>query len=118
MINRQWFSTTACGYVDKSRKVIHNLDRQTTSPSEVPCITRYLNTRTTSLGEVPQQVKHLGRRTTSSGEVHRQMIHLDRVGCQMVCHIDLALGLCNEKGATFGATFLQRSYNKEGSYEL
>ena len=84
MIDRQQFSTTACGYVDKSRKVIHNL----------------------------------GRRTTSSGEVPRQMIHLDRVGCQMVCHIGLALGLYNVKGATFGATFLQRSYDREGSYEL
>ena len=84
MIDRRLFSTTACGYVDKSRKVIHNL----------------------------------GRRTTSSGEVPRQMIHLDGVGCQMVCHIDLAPGLYNVKGATFGATFLQRSYNREGSYEL
>lgn len=84
MIDRQWFSTTACGYVDKSRKVIHNL----------------------------------GRRGTSAGEVHRQMIHLDGVGCQMVCHIDLAPGLYNVKGATFGATFLQRSYDREGSYEL
>ena len=101
MINRRWFSTTACGYVDKSRKVIHNLGRQTTSPSEVPCITRYLNTRTTSSGEVP-----------------RQMIHLDGVGCQMVCHIDLAPGLYNVNGATFGATFLQRSYDRERSYEL
>lgn len=84
MINRRWFSTTACGYVDKSRKVIHNL----------------------------------GRQTTSSGEVPRQMIHLDGVECQMVCHIDLAPELHNVKGATFGATFLQRSYNGEGSYEL
>ena len=84
MINRRWFSTIACGYVDKSRKVIHNL----------------------------------GRRTTSLGEVHRQMIHLDRVGYQMVCHIDLAPELYNVKGATFGATFLQRSYDREGSYEL
>ena len=101
MINERWFSTTACGYVDKSRKVIHNLGRQTTSPSEVSCITRYLNTR-----------------TTSSGEVHRQMIYLDGVGCQTVYHIDLAPELYNVKGATFGATFLQRSYNREGSYEL
>ena len=101
MIDRRKFSTTACEYVDKSRKVIHNLGRRTTSPSEVPCITRYLNTRTTSSGEVP-----------------RQMIHLDGVGCQMVCHIDLAPGLYNVKGATFGATFLQRSYDREGSYEL
>ena len=84
MINERWFSTTACGYVDKSRKVIHNLDR----------------------------------RTTSSGEAPRQMIHLDRMGCQTVCHIDLAPGLYNVNGATFGATFLQRSYNREGSYEL
>lgn len=84
MINRQQFSTTACGYVDKSRKVIHNL----------------------------------GRQGTSAGEVHRQMIHLDGVGCQTVCHIDLARGLYNVKGATFGATFLQRSYDREGSYEL
>lgn len=84
MINRRWFSTTACGYVDKSRKVIHNL----------------------------------GRRGTSAGEVHRQMNHLDGVGCQMVCHIDLAPELYNIKGATFGATFLQRSYDREGSYEL
>ena len=84
MINRRWFSTIACGYVDKSRKVIHNLVRQ----------------------------------GTSTGKVHRQMIHLDRVGCQMVCHIDLAPGLCNANGATFGATFLQRSYDREGSYEL
>ena len=84
MINRQWFSTTACGYVDKSRKVIHNL----------------------------------GRQTTSSGEVPRQMIHLDGVGYQMVCHIDLTPGLYNVNGATFGATFLQRSYDREGSYEL
>ena len=101
MINRRWFSTTTCGYVDKSRKVIHNLGRRTTSPSEVPCITRYLNTRTTSSGEVP-----------------RQMIHLDGMECQMVCHIDLAPGLYNVNGATFGATLLQRSYNREGSYEL
>lgn len=101
MIDRRWFSTTACGYVDKSRRVIHNLGRQTTSPSEVPYITRYLNTRTTSAGEVP-----------------RQMIHFDGVGCQMVCHIDLAPGLYNANGATFGATFLQRSYDREGSYEL
>lgn len=36
----------------------------------------------------------------------------------MVCHIDLAQGLYNVNGATFGATFLQRSYNREGSYEL
>ena len=84
MINRRWFSTTACGYVDKSRKVIHNL----------------------------------GRRTTSSGEVPRQMIHLDRVGWQMVYHIDLAPGFYNVNGATFGATFLQRSYDRERSYEL
>ena len=84
MIDRRWFSTTACGYVDKSRKVIHNL----------------------------------GRRGTSSGEAHRQMIHLNGVGYQMVCHIDLAPGLYNVKGATFGATFLQRSYDREGSYEL
>ena len=84
MIDRRRFSTTACGYVDKSRKVIYNLSRQ----------------------------------TTSSGEVHRQMIYLDEVGCQMVCHIDLAPGLYNVKGATFGATFLQWSYDREGSYEL
>ena len=84
MIDRREFSTTACGYVDKSRKVIHNL----------------------------------GRQTTSSGEVPRQMIRLDGVGCQTVCHIDLAPELCNVKGATFGATFLQRSYDREGSYEL
>ena len=84
MIDRREFSTTACGYVDKSRKVIHNL----------------------------------GRRGTSAGEVHSQMIHLDGVGCQTVCHIDRAPGLYNVKGATFGATFLQRSYNREGSYEL
>ena len=84
MIDRRLFSTTACGYVDKSRKVIHNL----------------------------------GRQTTSSGEVRRQMIHLDEVGCQMVCHIDLAPGLYNANGATFGATFLQRSCDREGSYEL
>ena len=84
MIDRQWFSTTACGYVDKSRKVIHNL----------------------------------GRRGTLVGEVPRQMIRLDGVGCQMVCHIDLAPGLYNVNGATFGATFLQRSYNRERSYEL
>ena len=84
MIDRRLFSTTACGYVDKSRKVIHNL----------------------------------GRQTTSSGKVPRQMIHLDGVGCQMVCHIDLAPELYNANGATFGATFLQRSYDKEGSYEL
>ena len=84
MIDRRLFSTTACGYVDKSRKVIHNLSR----------------------------------RSTSSGEVHRQMIHLDEVGCQTVCHIDLAQELCNVNGATFGATFLQRSYDREGSYEL
>ena len=84
MIDRREFSTTACGYVDKSRKVIHNL----------------------------------GRRGTSAGEVHRQMIHLDGVGCQTVCHIDLAPGLYNKKGATFGATFLQRSYDRERSYEL
>ena len=84
MIDRRWFSTTACGHVDKSRKVIHNLDR----------------------------------RSTSAGEVHRQMIHLDGVVCQMVCHIDLAPDLYNANGATFGATFLQRSYNREGSYEL
>lgn len=101
MIDRRWLSTTACGYVDKLRKVIHNLGRQTTSPSEVHCITRYLNAQ-----------------ITSSGKVHRQMIHLDGVGCQMVCHIDLAPELYNVKGATFGAAFLQRSYNKEGSYEL
>lgn len=101
MIDRRRFSTTACGYVDKSRKVIHSLVRQTTSPSEISCITRYLDTR-----------------VTSSGEVHRQMIHLDEVGCQMVCHIDLAPGLYNVNGATFGATFLQRSYDKERSYEL
>ena len=84
MIDRRWFSTTVCGYVDKSRKVIHSLDR----------------------------------RGTSAGEIHRQMIHLDGAGCQMVCHIDLAPGLYNVKGATFGATFLQRSYDREGSYEL
>ena len=84
MIDRRLFSTTACRYVDKSRKVIHNL----------------------------------GRQTTSSGEVPRQMIHLDGVGYQMVCHIDLAPGLYNVNGATFGATFLQRSYDREGSYEL
>ena len=84
MIDRREFSTTACGYVDKSRKVIHNL----------------------------------GRQTTSSGEVPRQMIHLDGVGCQTVCHIDLAPELYNVKGATFGATFLQRSYDRERSYEL
>ena len=84
MINRHKFSTTACGYVDKSRKVIHNL----------------------------------GRRGTSAGEVPRQMIHLDGVGCQTVYHIDLAPGLYNVKGATFGATFLQRSYDRERSYEL
>ena len=84
MIDRRWFSTTACGYVDKLRKVIHNL----------------------------------GRRATSSGEVPRQMIHLDRVGCQMVCHIDLAPGLYNVKGATFGATFLRRSYERERGDEL
>ena len=84
MINERWFSTITCGYFDKSRKVIHNL----------------------------------GRRTTSSGEVPRQMIHLDEVGCQMVCHIDLAPGLYNVNGATFGATFLQRSYDREGSYAL
>ena len=84
MIDKRWFSTTACGYVDKSRKVIHNLSR----------------------------------RSTSAGEVPRQMIHLDGVGCQMVCHIDLAPDLYNVKGATFGATFLQRSYDREGSYEL
>lgn len=84
MINRRWFSTTACGYVDKSRKVIHNL----------------------------------GRRGTSAGEVPRQMIHLDEVGYQMVCHIDLALDFYNVNGATFGATSLQRSYDREGSYEL
>ena len=84
MIDRRQFSTTTCGYVDKSRKVIHNL----------------------------------GSRTTSSGEVPRQMIYLDRVECQMVCHIDLAPGLYNVNGATFGATFLQRSYDREGSYEL
>ena len=84
MINRRLFSTTACGYVDKSRKVIHNL----------------------------------GKRATSSGEVPRQMIHLNGVGYQMVCHIDLASGLYNVNGATFGATFLQRSCNREGSYEL
>ena len=84
MIDRRLFSTTACGYADKSRKVIHNLDR----------------------------------RSTSSGEVPRQMVHLDGAGYQMICHIDLALGLYNVKGATFGATFLQRSYDREGSYEL
>ena len=84
MIDRREFSTTACGYVDKSRKVIHNL----------------------------------GRRGTSADEVHRQMIRLDGVGCQMVYHIDLAPELYNVKGATFGATFLQRSYDREGSYEL
>lgn len=84
MIDRQQFSTTACGYVDKSREVIHNL----------------------------------GRRGTSAGEVPRQMIHLDGVGCQMACHIDLAPGLYNANGATFGATFLQRSYDRERSYEL
>ena len=101
MIDRRRFSTTACGYVDKSRKVIHNLGRQTTSLSEVSCITRYLNTR-----------------TTSSGEVLRQMIHLDEVGCQMACYIDLAPELYNADGATFGAAFLQRSYDRERSYEL
>ena len=101
MINRRWFSTTACGYVDKSRKVVHNLGRRTTSSSEVSCITRYLNTG-----------------TTSSGEVHQEMTHLDRVGCQIVCHIDLAPELYNANGATFGATFLQRSYDRERSYEL
>lgn len=101
MIDRRWLSTTACGYVDKSKKVIHNLDRQTTSPSEVSYITRYLNAQTTSSGEVP-----------------RQMIHLDGVGCQTVCHIDLTPGLYNANGATFGATFLQRSYDRERSYEL
>ena len=84
MIDRRRFSTTVCGYVDKSRKVIHNLSR----------------------------------RTTSSGEVPRQMIHLDGVGYQMVCHIGLAPELYNANGATFGATFLQRSYDREGSYEL
>ena len=84
MINRRKFSTTACGYVDKSRKVIHNL----------------------------------GRRSTSAGEVHQQVMHLDEVVRQMVCHIDLAPGLYNANGATFGATFLQRSYDREGSYEL
>ena len=84
MIDKQWFSTTACGYVDKSRKVIHNLSR----------------------------------RGTSADEVHRQMIHLDGIGCQTVCHIDLAPELYNVKGATFGATFFHRSYNREGSYEL
>lgn len=84
MIDRRWFSTTACGYVDKSGKIIHNLDR----------------------------------RSTSSGEVHRQMVHLNGVGCQIVCHIDLAPDLYNVKGATFGATFLQRSCDREGSYEL
>ena len=84
MIDRRRFSTTACGYVDKSRKVIHNLSR----------------------------------RSTSAGEVHRQMIHLDEVGCQMAYYIDLAPELYNANGATFGATFLQRSYDKEGSYEL
>ena len=36
MIDRQWFSTTACGYVDKSRKVIHNLGRRGTLVGEVP----------------------------------------------------------------------------------
>ena len=84
MINRRWFSTTACGYVDKSRKVIHNL----------------------------------GRQTTSSGKAPRQIIHLDEVGYQMVCHIDLAPELYNVNGATFGATFLQRSYDREGSYKI
>ena len=84
MIDRRWFSTTACGYVDKSRKVIHNL----------------------------------GRRSTSSDEVPRQMIYIDEVGCQMVCHIDLVPELYNANGATFGATFLQRSCDREGSYEL
>ena len=84
MIDRREFSTTACGYVDKSRKVIHNLSR----------------------------------RSISSGEVPRQMIHLGEVVCQKVCRIGLAPGLYNVNGATFGATFLQRSYNREGSYEL
>ena len=78
MIDRRRFSTTACGYVDKSKKLS----------------------------------------TTSSGEVHRQMIHLDEVGCQMVYHIDLAPGLYNANGATFGAMFLQRSYDRERSYKL
>ena len=78
MIDRRRFSTTACGYVDKSEKLS----------------------------------------TTSSGEVHRQMIHLDEVGCQMACYIDLAPELYNANGATFGATFLQRSYDRERSYEL
>ena len=84
MIDRRESSTTACGYVHKSRKVIHNL----------------------------------GMLGTSAGEVHRQMIHLDGVVCQTVCHIDLAPGLYNANGATFGATFRQRSYDREGSYEL
>ena len=84
MINRQQFSTTVCGYVDKSEKVIHNL----------------------------------GRRDTSSDEVRQQVIPLDKVGCQTVYHIDLARGLYNANGATFGATFLQRSYDRERSYEL
>ena len=65
MINRRWFSTTACGYVDKSRKVIHNLGRQTTSPNEVYCITRSINTRTTSSGEVHCHTEYLTQRTTS-----------------------------------------------------
>ena len=95
MIDRRRFSTTACGYVDKSKKL-----------------------STTSAGEVLQQARYFGRRSTSTGEVHRQMIHLDEVGCQMACYIDLAPGLYNVNGATFGAAFLQRSYDRERSYEL
>lgn len=72
MIDRRRFSTTACGYVDKSEKVIHNLVRQTTSPSEVPSAARYLDTRVTSSGEVHQQVKHLGRRGTSADDTPRR----------------------------------------------
>lgn len=71
MVDRQRFSTTACGYVDKSEKVIHNLDRQNTSPSEVPCATRYLNAQTTSPGEVPQQAVYLIRRGTSADDTPR-----------------------------------------------
>lgn len=43
MIDKRRFSTTTCGYVDKSRKVIHNLGRQNTSPIEVSRATGYLN---------------------------------------------------------------------------
>lgn len=68
--------------------------------------------------KLPHQTKYISRRSTSVGEVPRQMMHLDEVGCQMACHIDLTPGLYNVKGATFGATFLQRSYDREGSYEL